>query len=71
MEKSPAPRAASESAVRTNAHAADTAAREPVTVSIGVAAFPENAQTDLELINAADRRLYRAKQLGRNRVVSS
>lgn len=40
-----------------------------VTVSIGVAAAPEDGASLLELVSAADRRLYRAKSEGRNRVV--
>jgi diguanylate cyclase (GGDEF)-like protein len=39
-----------------------------VTVSIGVATFPEDGKAELELIRAADRRLYQAKQRGRNAV---
>ncbi len=42
-----------------------------VTVSIGVAAFPEDAQAELELIRVADQRLYHAKRAGRNRVVAT
>lgn len=42
-----------------------------VTVSLGVAAFPDDAQAELELIRIADQRLYQAKRAGRNRVVSS
>ena len=42
-----------------------------VTVSIGVASFPADAQAELELIRVADQRLYQAKREGRNRVVSS
>jgi diguanylate cyclase (GGDEF)-like protein len=42
-----------------------------VTVSIGIACVPELAvQTSDDLLRAADRALYRAKQMGRNRVVS-
>jgi diguanylate cyclase (GGDEF)-like protein len=41
-------------------------ARERVTVSAGVATFPGDAQDDVSLVNAADARLYRAKQAGRN-----
>jgi diguanylate cyclase (GGDEF)-like protein len=42
----------------------------PLTVSIGVAAASELQELTAEnLINAADRRLYRAKQYGRNQVV--
>ncbi|HZP92163.1 MAG TPA: diguanylate cyclase [Burkholderiales bacterium] len=39
-----------------------------LTVSVGVAAFPDDAQTVHSLIAAADRALYAAKQAGRNRV---
>jgi two-component system, cell cycle response regulator len=43
----------------------------PVTVSIGVACVPElKVQTATDLLRAADRALYHAKQRGRNRVVS-
>jgi diguanylate cyclase (GGDEF)-like protein len=42
----------------------------PVTVSVGVAAFPElNFDDPLELIGAADEALYEAKRSGRNRVI--
>ena len=39
-----------------------------VTISIGVATFPANAQNGDELINSADEALYEAKRGGRNRV---
>ena len=39
-----------------------------ITVSIGVATFPEDASDEDELIFKADRALYAAKQKGRNRV---
>jgi diguanylate cyclase (GGDEF)-like protein len=39
-----------------------------VSVSIGVAAFPDHASDKQQLIDAADRELYRAKRAGRNRV---
>lgn len=38
------------------------------TISVGVASFPEDGETDETLIAAADRALYRAKEGGRNRV---
>ncbi len=38
------------------------------TVSIGVATYPQSAQSAAELIQKADMALYRAKKLGRNRV---
>src|SRR5712691_8223473 len=42
----------------------------PVTVSIGVAAFPDHAKESEELLRCADDALYLAKQTGRNRVVA-
>ena len=44
--------------------------RTKITVSIGVAAYPKNAKTKDELIQLADRALYKAKGEGRNRVRS-
>jgi diguanylate cyclase (GGDEF)-like protein/PAS domain S-box-containing protein len=41
---------------------------EPITVSIGVSCFPEHGDDVNGLINAADRALYEAKELGRDRV---
>ncbi|HDR2407998.1 diguanylate cyclase [Enterobacter bugandensis] len=41
----------------------------PVDVSIGIASYPEHAQSD-NLLRAADVALYRAKELGRSRIVS-
>jgi predicted signal transduction protein with EAL and GGDEF domain len=40
-----------------------------VTLSIGIAAFPENGESALALVEAADAALYRAKQEGRDRIV--
>ena len=39
-----------------------------VTVSIGLASYPDDAQTGDVLIDKADRALYKAKQTGRHRV---
>ncbi len=43
-------------------------ARHKVTLSIGVATFPENADSPQTLIKRADDSLYKAKTAGRNRV---
>ena len=41
-----------------------------ISVSIGVAVFPEDARAQEELIMRADERLYKAKREGKNRVVA-
>ena len=41
----------------------------PVTLSLGLVAFPEDADSGEGLIRAADSALYRAKQAGRDRIV--
>lgn len=41
-----------------------------LSVSIGVASYPEDGLTDVDMILAADRYMYRAKALGRDRVVA-
>jgi diguanylate cyclase (GGDEF)-like protein len=46
----------------------DGASSFSITVSIGVAAFPQHGSTVESLINTADKRLYIAKEGGRNRV---
>jgi diguanylate cyclase (GGDEF)-like protein len=42
-----------------------------VTVSAGVACWPTDAENPDDLLHIADARLFHAKALGRNRVVSS
>ena len=42
-----------------------------VTISIGVAHFPTHGETPAQILDAADRALYRAKRDGRDRVVSA
>ena len=44
--------------------------RQPVTLSAGVAILPADGTTAQDLLECADARLYRAKETGRNRVVS-
>ena len=41
----------------------------PVTISLGVASYPQDAKRKAELIKAADEALYAAKKGGRNQVV--
>jgi diguanylate cyclase len=45
--------------------------RKPVTASLGLATFPEAARTAEPLLAAADAALYRAKNTGRNRVLTA
>ena len=40
-----------------------------LTVSIGVASFPQDAKTTQTLIEMADRAMYQAKKMNRNRVI--
>jgi diguanylate cyclase (GGDEF)-like protein/PAS domain S-box-containing protein len=42
---------------------------KPTTLSLGVAIYPHHGDTGLQLIQAADIALYRAKQAGRDRVM--
>jgi two-component system cell cycle response regulator len=39
-----------------------------ITISIGVAAFPDDARDPIQLVELADSALYRAKRSGRNRI---
>jgi diguanylate cyclase (GGDEF)-like protein len=40
-----------------------------VTISIGVASWPDDGQETTDLIGSADRRMYEAKKRGRNRTM--
>jgi diguanylate cyclase (GGDEF)-like protein len=40
-----------------------------ITISAGVSGYPEDGTTPEEVLNAADKALYRAKAEGRNRVM--
>jgi len=44
---------------------------DPVTLSLGVAMYPENGADSESLLRAADAALYLAKREGRNRVMMS
>jgi diguanylate cyclase (GGDEF)-like protein len=57
------------SAVRRGA-ANDTGETLRLTISIGVAVYPDDARDPIELVELADTALYRAKNMGRNRVVA-
>ena len=39
-----------------------------ITISLGVASYPDNGKTPEELIEYADKGLYKAKENGRNQV---
>jgi diguanylate cyclase (GGDEF)-like protein len=54
--------------LRAALETADMGIPTPVTASFGVACFQGGKETLEELVHAADQRLYRAKQAGRNRV---
>jgi diguanylate cyclase (GGDEF)-like protein len=45
--------------------------KKKMTISIGIATYPNHAENKIELVNTADRALYRAKKLGKNRVESA
>jgi len=48
--------------------APETDVTHRVTISIGVAAFPDDATDPIQLVELADSALYRAKRSGRNRI---
>jgi len=47
-----------------------TSEKHHITVSVGVASFPEDSSDPIELVEMADSALYRAKRDGRNRVAA-
>jgi len=47
------------------------AGRHPLTVTVGLAAYPTHAADGLELVDCADRAMYLGKQQGRNRVTAA
>lgn len=62
------PRQATIQAERIRAAVERHSFREPLTISLGVAAFAKGMQKGEELVQEADRALYRAKAEGKNRV---
>lgn len=57
------------SAVRRGA-ANDSGETLQITISVGVASYPDDARDPIELVELADTALYRAKNMGRNRVIA-
>jgi diguanylate cyclase (GGDEF)-like protein len=51
-----------------SASATDPGQKMYITISLGVASFPDDATTALDLLQKADQALYRAKLTGRNRI---
>lgn len=48
---------------------AETQPQKKITISIGLASYPEHGLTDEEILNHADKSLYFAKESGRNRTI--
>ncbi len=58
-------------AERLRLHIEKKLQKEKITVSLGVASFPEDAATKQNLITASDKALFRAKEAGRNKTRSA
>jgi diguanylate cyclase (GGDEF)-like protein len=48
---------------------AETQPLKKLTISIGLAAYPEHGQNEEEILNRTDKALYFAKESGRNRTI--
>ena len=48
----------------------DTGIMRKITVSCGIATYPEDGETPYEILEIADKRLYKVKESGKNRVES-
>jgi len=48
---------------------AETQPQKKITISIGIASYPEHGLSDEEILNHADKSLYFAKESGRNRTI--
>ncbi len=57
--------------VREAVAVADMELGVPVTVSVGIAVWPRDGKDFEQVLKAADRTLYRAKEAGRNRVLAA
>ncbi len=55
-------------AIRSHVFLKDEGIKAHITASLGVAGFPDHAQTKEDLIRKADEAMYRAKAAGRNRI---
>ncbi len=57
--------------VRTSVQIMHRAQKLSITISLGVASFPEHGKTAQEALRAADQALYQAKRGGRDRAVAA